>query len=64
MGTRVNIIEDAFGGKPERITQKILQEWIAGKGLPLTWKSLIKTLRDTGVTGLSILADEIEAKKL
>ena len=60
-GSQVDTIEDACGGKPERITRKILQEWMEGKGLPLTWESLIKTLRDTG---LSTLADEIAAKKL
>ena len=60
-GGRVDAIEDTYSGKPERITRKILQEWMAGKGLPLTWESLIKTLRDTG---LSTLADEIAAKKL
>ena len=60
-GSRVDAIEDECRGKPERITRKILQEWMEGKGLPLTWESLIKTLRDTG---LSTLADEIAAKKL
>ena len=60
-GSRVDAIEETYSGKPERITRKILQEWIEGKGLPLTWESLIKTLRDTG---LSTLADEIAAKKL
>ena len=60
-GSQVDAIEDTYSGKPERIARKILQEWIGGKGLPLTWESLIKTLRDTG---LSTLADEIAAKKL
>ena len=60
-GSRVDIIEDECHGKPERITRKILQEWLEGKGIPLTWESLIKTLRDTG---LSILADQIEDIKL
>ena len=60
-GSRVDDIEDTYSGKPERIIRKILQEWIGGKGLPLTWESLIQTLRDTG---LSTPADEIAAKKL
>ena len=60
-GSRVNMIENTCHGMPERITQKILQEWMEGKGLPLTWESLIRTLRDTE---LSTLADEIEAVKL
>ena len=60
-GSRVDAIEDECRGKPERITRKILQEWMEGKGLPLTWESLIKTLRDTG---LSTLADQIETSKV
>ena len=60
-GSRVDSIEDAYSGRPERITRKILQEWMEGKGLPLTWKLLVQTLRDTG---LSTLADKIAAKKL
>ena len=60
-GSRIDAIEDAYSGKPERITRKILQEWIGGKGLPLTWESLVQTLRNTG---LSTLADEIAAEKL
>ena len=47
-------------GDPEDVVLRILQEWIEGKGLPPTWESLIKTLRDTG---LSTLADQIEASK-
>ena len=60
-GSRVSIIEDECRGKPERIVQRILQEWLEGKGLPVTWESLIQTLRDTD---LSVVADEIEATTL
>ena len=60
-GSRVDIIEDECRGKPERIVRKILQEWLEEKGLPVTWESLIQTLRDAD---LSNLADQIEATKL
>ena len=60
-GGRVDIIEDECRGKPERIVLKILQEWLEGKGLPVTWESLIQTLRDMGH---SDLADQIQATKL
>ena len=40
---------------------RILQEWLQGKGLPVTWASLVQTLRDTG---LSVLADQIQASKI
>ena len=60
-GGRVDIIEDECRGKPERIVLKILQEWLEGKGLPVTWESLIQTLSDMGH---SDLADQIQATKL
>ena len=60
-GSRVRGFKQACQGDPEDVVLRILQEWMEGKGLPLTWESLIKTLRDTG---LSTLADEIAAKKL
>ena len=57
-GGRVNIIKKDCRGDSEQITQKILQKWIAGNGLPVTWESLIQTLRDTG---LPVLAEQIKA---
>ena len=57
-GDQVDIIESDCNGKAEKITRKILQEWLKGKGLPVTWPILIKTLRDLK---LSTLADQIEA---
>lgn len=40
---------------------RILGEWMEGKGLPVTWESLVKTLRDIG---LLVLADQIQASKM
>ena len=60
-GCRMKIIEDECREKPERIVLRILQEWLEGKGLPVTWESLIKTLRDID---LSVLAEQIQATKL
>ena len=60
-GSRITTIDNDCRGNSEKIMLRILQEWIEGKGLPLTWESLVQTLRDTG---LSTLADEIAAKKL
>ena len=45
-------------GDPEDVVLRILQEWLEGKGLPVTWESLIQTLRDTD---LPTLAEQIEA---
>ena len=40
---------------------RILQEWLEGKGLPVTWESLVQTLRNID---LSVLADQIQASKI
>ena len=40
---------------------RVLQEWLEGKGLPVTWESIVQTLRDID---LCILADQIRSKKL
>ena len=54
-------IEDECRGKSERIILRILQEWMKGRGLPVTWESLVQTLRDTKLPNL---ADQIEAAKI
>ena len=60
-GSRIDSIEEYCRGNPEKITRKILQEWLEGKGLPVTWETLIKTLRDVELT---VLADHIQGLKL
>ena len=54
-------IEEECRGIPGKITRKILQEWLEGKGVSVSWQSLIQALRDTE---LSELADHIQALKL
>ena len=57
-GSRVATME--CNNSPERITRKILQEWLEGKGLmPVSWETLVKTLRDIE---LNALADKIQQK--
>jgi hypothetical protein len=56
-GSQVDSIKRACLGDPKDIVVSILQEWIAGRGKPLTWGTLIKTLRDCD---LNPLADEVE----
>ena len=55
-GSRVKTIEHDCHWQSETIVQKILQEWMERKGLPVTWESLVQTLKDTGLT---VLADQI-----
>ena len=58
-GSRVDAIEDEYDDM--RITRKILQEWVGGRGAALTWDTLVKTLTDCKLT---VLADEVQASKL
>ena len=60
-GSRVDAIGDKCRGNPDRITRKILQEWVAGRGAARTWDALVKTLRDCKLT---VLADKVQASKL
>ena len=55
-GSRIQSLKQACLGNPEDVMLRILQEWIEGQGLPVTWESLVQTLR---YTGLSELADQI-----
>ena len=56
-GTQVDNIEEDLHGNPERINTKILQYWLQGKGLPVTWETLIHTLRACSLNGL---ADKVQ----
>ena len=39
------------------MAMEVLREWLAGKGVEVSWDSLIATLRDCG---LSLMADQIQ----
>ena len=59
VGSRVESLEMGCLGKPEKIVQRILREWLLGRGLELTWETLVKTL---GNSDLSALADEVQQR--
>ena len=60
VGSRVDSFKLQCLGNPEMITRTILREWLEGRGVePVTWETLIKTLRDCD---LSALADEVHQK--
>ena len=56
-GSLVDAIEHDCLGQTHRITLRILQEWLAGKGEPPTWDTLTTTLRKCK---LNKLATKIE----
>ena len=62
-GSRVDGISVEVGcqGRPDRITTRILQEWVGGRGAALTWDTLVKTLKDCE---LNVLARQVQISKL
>ena len=56
-GAQVTSIEEEFRGNHEKITTRILEEWLKGKGLSVTWEVLLDTLR---ACKLNTLADQIQ----
>ena len=60
-GSQVRNYKEESKGNPEDVMLRILQEWLQGKGLPVTWESLVQTLRDIG---LSVLANQIQTSKM
>ena len=59
-GNQVDVIEHDFK-MSYQMTLKILQEWVIGRGLPVTWKTLDQSLRDCN---LNDLANEIQEKEV
>ena len=56
--SKVAAIAETKHGDSVAITVEILRQWLLGKGrMPVTWLTLIKCLRDTG---LNVLADDIK----
>ena len=53
----MEVIKERCRGDPEKIVLAVLRDWVQGKGVELSWKSLIATLRDCKI---SLLATQIE----
>lgn len=60
-GSQVDIIVDDCRGMTERIVMSIFKEWLKGRGKPVSWQTLIDTLRDCKLTDL---ADKIQDSKV
>ena len=41
------IISENCRGRPKDMAMEVLKEWLAGKGVEVSWDSLIATLRDS-----------------
>ena len=56
-GDRMAIIKEESRGRPINITMEVLREWLAGKGVEVSWESLISTLRNSK---LPLIAEQIQ----
>ena len=51
------VIRGNCQGRPEDMAMEVLREWLEGKGVEVSWNSLIATLRDCE---LPLMADQIQ----
>ena len=56
-GNKMVNIRKSFRGDPEEMAMEVLREWLAGKGVEVSWESLIATLRKSK---LHLMADQIQ----
>ena len=53
----MTVIRGNCQGRPEDMAMEVLREWLAGKGVEVSWDSLIATLRDCE---LPLMAEQIQ----
>ena len=56
LGDKMATITKRCRGDPEEMMMEVLREWLAGKGVEVSWENLISTLK---TCELSFLADQI-----
>ena len=56
-GNKMDIIKKKALGDPLEMAIEVLREWLAGRGVEVTWESLIDTLRDCELT---VMAEQIQ----
>ena len=57
MGNKLANLNEYCRGDPEKIAFEVLREWLAGKGVEVSWDSLIATLTDSE---LPLMAEQIQ----
>ncbi|CAI8047367.1 hypothetical protein GBAR_LOCUS26174 [Geodia barretti] len=57
LGNKMEIIRGNHQGRLEEMAMEVLREWLAGKGVEVSWESLIATLRESKD---SFMADQIQ----
>jgi predicted 3-demethylubiquinone-9 3-methyltransferase (glyoxalase superfamily) len=56
-GDKMVILRERFLRDAEKITMEVLVEWLRGRGVGVSWQSLITTLRDSE---LFLMADQLQ----
>ena len=56
-GDKMVNIRKSFRGDPEDMGMEVLREWLVGKGVEVTWESLMATLRKSK---LHLMAEQIQ----
>ena len=54
-GSMMANIEHENNTNPQKIIHQILRMWLQGRGVPVTWSSLIRVLRDCELNTLAAL---------
>ena len=57
LGNKMAIISENCRGRPKNMAVEVLREWLAGKGVEVSWDSLIATLKKSE---LPLMAEQIE----
>ncbi|CAI8020132.1 hypothetical protein GBAR_LOCUS12047, partial [Geodia barretti] len=57
LGNKMEIIRKRVREDPEEMAMEVLREWLQGKGVEVSWESLIATLRKSK---LKLMADQIQ----
>ena len=56
-GNKMDIIRTNHQGRPKDMAMEVLSEWLAGKGVEVTWESLMATLKKSK---LHLMANQIQ----
>ena len=57
LGSEMPAITEDCRGMSERITIEVLRRWLVGKGIEISWESLISTLKKIK---LSLMAEQMQ----
>ena len=57
-GDKMDIIKNDCRGEAKSITMATLREWVQGRGIEVSWESLIDTLQ---TCGMAFLTSQIQA---